>query len=55
MAKSLCKWKKKDIEQHLGELTHIVNKPRFACKDCARCAHNKSYLCKAVKLHCNQD
>lgn len=51
MAKSLCKWKKKDIEKNLSELTHIVNKPRFVCKDCARSAHDKGHLCKAIKLH----
>ncbi len=51
MAKALCKWKKKDIENNIHELTHIVSKPRFICKDCARAAHNKSYLCKPIKLN----
>lgn len=50
MAKTLCKWKKKDIDKNLHELAHIVDKPRFACKDCARCAHNKTFLCKPTKL-----
>ena len=42
--------KKKDIEKGVNELAHIVGKPRFICKDCARAAHAKSFLCKAVKL-----
>ncbi len=50
MTKTLCKWKKKEIEKGLHELVHIVDKPRFACKDCARVAHDKGYLCKPVKL-----
>jgi len=50
MPKSLCKWKKKDIEKDIHELIHIVDKPRFICKDCARAAHDKGFLCKAIKL-----
>jgi hypothetical protein len=50
MSKALCKWKKKEIEKGLHELAHIVDKPRFMCKDCARSAHDKGFLCKPVKL-----
>jgi len=50
MAKSLCKWKKKDIKEGVHELAHIVDKPRFICKDCARSAHDKGFLCKPTKL-----
>ena len=50
MVKTLCKWKKKEIEKGLHELAHIVDKPRFICKDCARSAHNKAFLCKPTKL-----
>ena len=50
MAKSLCKWKKKDIEKNAHELMRIVSKPRFLCKDCARAAHNKEFLCKPTKI-----
>ncbi|MBA6251206.1 MAG: hypothetical protein ACI9O3_000710 [Colwellia sp.] len=53
MAKALCKWKKKDIEKSLHELAHIVDKPRFICKDCARSAHDKNFLCKAITLPLN--
>jgi len=50
MAKSLCKWKKKDIEKNIHELIHLVEKPRFICKDCARCAHDKGFVCKPIKM-----
>lgn len=50
MAKSLCKWKKKEIEKHVHELIHIVEKPRYFCKECARAAHNKGFLCKPITL-----
>jgi len=50
LVKSLCKLKKKEIEKNLHELAHIVDKPRYICKDCARSAHDKNYLCKAIKL-----
>jgi len=50
MSKSLCKWKKREIEKGLVELTSIVDKPRFLCKDCARAAHEKGALCKPTKL-----
>ena len=53
MARTLCKWKKKEIEKGLHELAQIVDKPRFICKDCARSAHNKAFLCKPVKLPLN--
>jgi len=51
MAKTLCKWKRKDIEPNIRELKHIINKPRFICKVCARAAHDKNYLCKPIKLN----
>ncbi|WP_448247902.1 hypothetical protein [Thalassotalea agariperforans] len=51
MAKSLCKWKKKDIEKHVHELMQIVEKPRYFCKECARAAHNKGFLCKPTNLN----
>lgn len=50
MAKSLCKWKKKTIERNMRELIHLVDKPRFLCKDCARVAHDKEFLCNPIKL-----
>lgn len=51
MAKTLCKWKKKEIEQKTHEIIHIVDKPRYFCIECARAAHDKGFLCKAIKLH----
>lgn len=53
MARSLCKYKKKEIEKSLHELAHIVDKPRFICGDCARSAHDKGHVCKPVKLPLN--
>lgn len=50
MAKSLCKLKKKDIDKKLHDLAQIVDKPRYICRDCARAAHDKNYLCKPTKL-----
>jgi len=50
MPKSLCKWKKKDIDRNFNELKHIVDKPRYACRDCARAAHDKGFLCEPKKL-----
>ncbi len=50
MGKSLCKWKKKDIQNNLDELADIVRQPRFVCKECARSAYKKGDLCKAIKL-----
>ncbi|OKY26607.1 hypothetical protein [Thalassotalea sp. PP2-459] len=54
MTKSLCKWKKKDIEKNIHIITQIVVQPRFACKDCARAAHSKGFLCKPTKLSFTQ-
>lgn len=50
MPKTLCKWKKKDIDRHVDELAVLVAAPRFVCRNCARAAHSKSSLCKAMKL-----
>ena len=50
MVKTLCKWKKKDIEKHVNELLKVIDKPKYYCKDCARAANNKSMLCKPVTL-----
>lgn len=50
MAKTLCKWKKKEIEKHVNELIHIVEKPKYFCKECARAANNKNFLCKPITM-----
>jgi hypothetical protein len=50
MAKTLCKWKKKDIEKSVDELARMVDEARFICKDCARSANDKAHLCKGIKL-----
>ncbi|ATD00867.1 hypothetical protein PSPO_b0923 [Pseudoalteromonas spongiae UST010723-006] len=50
MSKTLCEWKRKEIEQKLEKLAALVNTPRFVCKKCARCANDKKSLCKPMPL-----
>lgn len=55
MAKTLCDWKKKDIEKHFDELCEILSQPRYVCRKCARCAHSSRYLCKPRKMKTSPD
>lgn len=50
MSKSLCKWRRGEVEANLELLREMVKKPKFACKKCARVANTKKALCSAVKL-----
>lgn len=50
MSKTLCEWKRKEIEDKLIKLTDIVSPSHFICKKCARSASDKKYLCKGTKL-----
>ena len=50
MSKTLCEWKRKDIESKLSQLSEIVSPSHFICKKCARSASDKKYLCKGTKL-----
>jgi hypothetical protein len=50
MSKTLCEWKRKDIESKLSQLAEIVSPSHFICKKCARSANDKKYLCKGTKL-----
>ncbi|MBE0367536.1 hypothetical protein PAUR_a0908 [Pseudoalteromonas aurantia 208] len=50
MSKTLCEWKKKEIESKLTQLTDIVSPSHYLCKKCARTANDKKYLCKGIKL-----
>lgn len=50
MAKTLCKWKKKDIEKNPNELFKLIERPKYYCKECARSANNKNVLCKPTTL-----
>lgn len=48
--KTLCKWKKKDIEKHFEELVKLVCEPRYVCRKCGRAAHGEDCLCKPIRL-----
>jgi hypothetical protein len=50
MAKTLCDWKKKDLEQNPARLAALVRDPRFFCRKCARVANTSKVLCKPRKL-----
>ncbi|GAB4169719.1 MAG: hypothetical protein Fur0032_08350 [Terrimicrobiaceae bacterium] len=50
MAKTLCDWKKKDIEDKASFLRAIVNSPTHFCRRCARVANTPKVLCKARKF-----
>lgn len=44
--KTLCKFKKSEIENHFKEIAKITRSSRYLCKKCARSADAKSWLCK---------
>jgi hypothetical protein len=48
--KVLCNWDKKRIEKKLPRLVEMIDNPEFVCRDCARAANGKEYLCKPVRL-----
>ncbi|OOE88836.1 hypothetical protein [Salinivibrio sharmensis] len=50
MAKSLCKWRRGEVEANLSTLAAITMPPRAACSKCARVASDKGYLCRPVSL-----
>ncbi|SIO21320.1 hypothetical protein [Salinivibrio sp. ES.052] len=50
MAKSLCKWRRGEVEANLSALAAITTPPRAACSKCARVASEKGYLCRPVSL-----
>ncbi|OOE45979.1 hypothetical protein BZG06_01370 [Salinivibrio kushneri] len=50
MAKSLCKWRRGEVEANLSALASITTPPRAACSKCARVASEKGYLCRPVPL-----
>ena len=50
MAKTLCDWSKKDIQNHPEKLAQIVCDPTFYCAKCARSANTPKRLCKARKM-----
>jgi len=50
VAKTLCDWKKKEIERNRDLLTELVSQPRYLCKKCARAAAVSKVLCKPSSL-----
>lgn len=55
MAKSLCKWRRGEVEANLSALASITTPPRAACSKCARVASEKGYLCRPVPLASDGD
>ncbi len=50
MARTLCDWKKRDLEKHPERLLELVRDPRYYCRKCARVANRSKVLCKPRKL-----
>ena len=48
--KTLCNWDEKRIRNNIDKLRLIVDSPRFVCKNCARVANKKKYLCDPIRL-----
>ena len=47
MAKTICDWSKKDLEEKSDQLLAITREPTFYCRKCGRVANTKKVLCKA--------
>jgi len=47
---TICKWKKKKLEEDFKKLKSIVCPPKYICKKCGRVAVKDEYLCKPVSL-----
>ena len=45
MAKSLCDWKKSEIQRHPDKLEALVEDPCYLCMKCGRAANSKKVLC----------
>ena len=48
--KTLCDWRKKDIQENFTELIEMVREPRFVCMKCGRAANSEKVLCKANEV-----
>jgi hypothetical protein len=48
--KTLCSWKREEIESDLQELRKIVSDPRFVCRRCGRAVSKKKWVCKPAPL-----
>jgi len=47
MAKTICEWSKKELEEQPERLFAITRDPKFYCRKCGRVANTKKALCKA--------
>lgn len=47
MAKTICDWSKKDLEERPDLLRSITQSPTHYCRKCGRVANTKKVLCKA--------
>lgn len=50
MAKRLCKLRRHDIADSLGEISRLVSEPQYLCRSCARSSSEKSSLCKPLAI-----
>jgi hypothetical protein len=48
--KTLCAWKREEIQESLEELRKIVCDPRFVCKRCGRAVSKRKWVCKPESL-----
>lgn len=48
--KKMCKWKKKDISDHLQDYVAQVTPVAYVCAKCGRVACKRTYVCKPVKV-----
>jgi DNA-directed RNA polymerase subunit RPC12/RpoP len=49
-SKRLCKWKKSDYKEQLGQLRQLVADAKYVCKRCGRSANEKKALCDPAKI-----
>ena len=48
--KSICKYKKGDVEKNMDLIISLVESPKYICKKCARVSNNKKYLCHSLNM-----
>ncbi|HBE69737.1 MAG TPA: hypothetical protein DDW52_16450 [Planctomycetaceae bacterium] len=48
--RELCKLKKEELRVLLPELVEHLVDGKYVCRKCARIAHEKSLVCKPVKV-----